>query len=442
MKASTILTIAASLLATTAPADDFAQLRDRNWHRWRGPAADGVAPHANPPITWDETTHVKWKVRIPGSGNSSPIVWQDRVFVSTAVETDRPAKPLPRPDVEPPGGYLTKPPAHYYRFVVLCLDRTTGRVRWQRVATEAVPHEGHHRDHGYASASPTTDGRFVYASFGSRGIYCYDLEGNLVWQRDLGDMITRFGWGEGASPVIDGDSLAVNWDHEGPSFLEVLDARTGESRWKVDRDEATSWSTPVVVHRRGTRQLIVSASRRVVAYDLDTGEILWECGGQTVNVIPSPVVADGVVYCMSGFKGGALYALPLDASGDLTGSDRIIWHRDRGTPYVPSPLLYDDWLYFTRSNNAILTCLDAKTGKPLIEGERIPGLQTLYASPVGAAGRVYFVGRDGTTVVLRHGAPLEVLVTNRLDDPIDASPALVDGEVFLRGKSFLYCLGE
>jgi outer membrane protein assembly factor BamB len=440
MRRLILLTICGCLASSDVRADDFDAGRPFHWHQWRGPLANGVAPHGDPPIHWDENTNVQWKVEIPGEGNSTPVVWGDRIFVSAAIETERAVDSLPPPAAEPPGGYKTPRPTNYFRFVVISLDRNTGRVLWQGTGAEAIPHEGRHPTNSYASGSPTTDGRSVYASFGSRGICCFDVEGNLRWKRDLGDMVTRFGWGEGTSPVLHRDRLVVNWDHEGDSFLVVLDATTGETLWNVDRDEISSWSTPLVVEHKGVAQLIVSATRRVTSYDLADGRIIWECGGQTVNVIPSPVALGDVVYCMSGFRGSALYALPLDSSGDLTDTDRPLWHHDRGTPYVPSPLLYDDLLYFTRSNSGVLSCLDAKTGEPLVEGVRLPGLSSLYASPVGAAGRVYFVARSGTTLVINHQPKLEVLATNQLDDPIDASPVIVGKQLFLRGKTHLYCI--
>ncbi len=442
MQRLTPLMICACLVSSSVCADDFDSARRFNWHQWRGPSADGVAPHGDPPVRWDEDLNVQWKVEIPGEGNSTPIVWGDRVFLTAAVKTERTIEELPPLSGEPPGGYKTPRPTSYYRFVVMSLDRRTGRVLWERTANQEVPHEGRHPTNSYASASPTTDGRCVYASFGSRGICCFDTSGNLRWKRDLGDMITRFGWGEGSSPVLHGDRLIVNWDHEGDSFLVVLDAKTGETLWNADRDEISSWSTPLVVEHKGVTQLVVSATRRVTSYELAGGKIIWECGGQTVNVIPSPVAADGAVFCVSGFQGSALYAIPLGSTGDLTDTGRILWHHDRGTPYVPSPLLYDGLLYFTRSNSGVLSCLDAKTGEPLIEGTRLPGLSSLYASPVGAAGRVYFVARDGTALVIKHQPKLEILAANRLDDPIDASPAVAGSQMFLRGKSHLYCIAR
>ena len=413
-----------------------------NWPAWRGPLANGVAPHADPPVEWSISENIKWKLDLPGHSNATPIVWADRVFVVTAVESERTVDQLSPPTMEPPGGYRTKRPRHYYQFQVYCVDRQTGRILWQRVAAEQVPHEGHHGTNTYASGSPTTDGRRLYVTFGSHGLFCYDLDGNLLWERDLGDMITRFGWGEGASPTVYGDALAVNWDHEGFSAVYILDALTGKTRWQAQRDEETTWATPLVVTYKGTKQLILNATRRVTSYDLDSGKILWECGGQTVVLIPSPVILDDMVICMSGYRSSAAYAIPLDATGDITGTDRVRWHHNRNTPYVPSPLLYGERLYFTKVNQAILSCLNARTGEPLMESVRLPGLRELYASPLGAADRIYFVGRDGTTVVIKNQPELKVLAVNRLDDPMDASPAAAGRELFLRSKKRLYCIAR
>jgi outer membrane protein assembly factor BamB len=333
-------------------------------------------------------------------------------------------------------------PTNYFQFVVLCLDRATGNTLWQQVVREELPHEGHHGDHGYASGSPTTDGEFLYASFGSRGVYCLTLDGQVRWERDFGDMRTRNGFGEGTSPTLVGDTLIVNWDHEAEDFIAALDAKTGETKWQVERDEPTGWSTPLAIPHDGKTQIVVNGTNRARGYDLASGELLWECGGQTTNAIPSPVTADGVVYCVSGFRGSAAVAISLDSRGDLTETDNQVWTHSGGTPYVPSPLLYGDLLYLNKSNDAILTVLNAKTGEVVIEKERLPGLKGIYASPVGAAGRVYYIGRNGAAVVLKHGTAFEVLAENTLDDPIDASPAIVGKELYLRGKEHLYCIAE
>ena len=427
---------------SAARADEFPKGAVNNWHQWRGPLATGMAPKGNPPLKWDEKTNVRWKVKIPGKGSSTPVVWGDRVFVLSAVKTNRMAAPADLPKVDAKFDRKTQPPRNYYRFVVVCLDRKTGKVLWERTAAERVPHEGHHPSHSYAAGSPVTDGERLYACFGSFGLYCYDFAGKLLWQRDLGRLISRLGWGEACTPALRGDALLVNWDNEASSYLLRLDAKTGKTRWKVARDEPTTWTTPLIVEYRGATQVVMNGTHKARGYDLATGKVLWEVGPLTINAIPSPVSANGVVYCMSGYRGSVAYAVPLDARGDLSGTKKLLWKVSKGTPYVPSPLLDGDRLYFTQMNTPLLTCLDARTGKALIDRVRLPAIESLYASPAGAAGRLYFVGQDGTTVVLRRADKMEVLSVNRLDDPIDASPVIVGRQMFLRGHNYLYCLEE
>lgn len=442
MKRFLIPTFLVALVVSQASLAGDDQRHD-NWHHWRGPYANGIAPKANPPLVWDAKKNIKWKADLPGRGSATPIVWGERVFIVTAIKTDKIAGPADMPKADPRGDLKTKAPVHFHRFVVLCLDRATGKLRWQRQAAERVPHEGHHPSHSYAAGSPTTDGKFLYVSFGSFGVYCYDLDGKLQWQRDLGRLLTRYGWGEAVTPVIHGDSLLLNWDQEAGAALYCLDPASGKTRWKAERDEKSSWNTPLVVEHKGVTQIIVNGTKRIRAHDLKSGKVLWECGGMTVNPIPSIVSADGVAYCLSGYRGAAGVAVPLDSVGDLGTDGKVVWRIGKGTPYVPSPLLLGDRLIFTQANNALLTILDRKTGKPIVDRERLPveGGQ-FYASPIAAAGRIYLVTRDGTTLVLRQGDRVDVLATNRLDDAVDASPAAVGRQLFLRGEKALYCIEE
>ncbi len=332
-----------------------------NWPQWRGPLATGMAPLAKPPLKWDEDTNVKWKVRVPGDSTATPIVWGEQIFLTTAIKTDRQGEPEPLSEQELAkvktrgirlGNYNITDAKHYYQFVVMCLDRKSGNTLWQDVATEAVPHEGHHPDGSYASASPSTDGRQVYVSFGSRGMYCYDLDGEQRWSRDFGRMLIFNTFGEGSSPVVRGDSVIVNWDHQGQSFVICLDANTGETRWRADRDENTTWATPLLVDVGGRTQVVIHGSTRVRSYDFKTGELIWACGGQGPSAIPTPVTDGRNVYAMTGFITNSVYAIPLESSGDITGEDdKIAWKtRKVGSPYVPSPLIDGDLLYFTASN--------------------------------------------------------------------------------------------
>ncbi len=422
-------------------SEDFDEAKLRQWHQWRGPLANGTALHGDPPLRWSETENVRWKSEIPGLGNSTPIVWEDRVFILSAVETEQAVDPDEYAAIlEANAGQLTEPPATVLGYVVLAYDRQTGELRWQKTARESLPHEGRHKTNTFASASPVTDGTRLYVSFGSPGIYAYDFAGNLHWECDLGTMRTRKGWGEGASPALGRQGLFVNWDQEEQSFLVALDKRTGQEIWRVDRDEPTSWSTPLVVEHEGREQVVVSATNRVIGYDAETGKVLWECEGLTTNVIPSPVRHGGNVICMSWYGESSVLAIPLSAQGRVQDRAQLAWTFDVLAPYCPSPLLYDELLYFTRANSNVLTCLDADTGETVIPVRRLPLEGDLYASPVGAAGRVYVTSRNGETAVLQHGPMWEEPVVNSLDDGFDASPAIVGSQLFLRGHRYLYCL--
>lgn len=440
--------------AATSPLD--------NWPQWRGPLMTGVAPNGNPPTTWSETKNIKWKIALPGESYAAPIVWGRQVFIQSAIPTEKkseateakdPAEQPGGPDraatgVQPAdrdrrGGPMSLPkPSEPYQYTLLCLDRDTGSEIWKKVAKEAVPHEGHQPTSAFASGSPVTDGEHVYAYFGSQGLYCYDMEGNLKWSRDLGQMRTANGFGEGASPALYGDKIIVNWDHEGDDFIVAFDKNTGQQIWKQSREERTSWSTPLVVEHDGKPQVITTATGRIRSYDLATGQQIWEHAGLTRNTIPSPVAADDIVYVTSGFMGSALYAIKLGKTGDLTDTDAVLWKHNKSTPYVPSPLLTKDKLYFFASNSEVLSVFEAKTGKPLIDAERVEGLKGIYASPVAAAGRIYLPSQNGATVVLKDSDKLEILATNQLDDRFDASPAIVGNQLFLRGHKTLYCIAE
>ncbi|WP_345683635.1 PQQ-binding-like beta-propeller repeat protein [Novipirellula caenicola] len=456
---------------------------DSGWPQWRGPEASGVAPTGNPPTQWSETENIRWKIEVPGVGSSTPIVLGDRVYVATAVKTDRmkegaeaATEPQAAESSEPPrrdrggdrpsgfgrgergglggrgegGGRSGRggrgrggaEPTNYYAFMVLAYDRASGAEVWRSTVTEQVPHEAGHNTNTFASASPVSDGERLYVSFGSRGVYCLDLNGKTLWSRDLGKMQTRAQFGEGSSPAVSGDTLVVPFDHEGESFIVALDAKSGEERWRKTRDEQTTWSTPLITQYEGRTQVITNGSNRVRSYDLATGELIWECGGQAGNPIPSPVRFEDNVIVMTGFRGYAIYSIPLSSKGDVTDSETISWIEEDAAPYVPSPLLYQGQLYFVKANNGVLLSRDAKTGELRIDQTRLPDISTIYASPVAANGHVYLTGRDGTTVVLKHGDSFEVVTKNKLDEEIDASAAIVGNEIFYRGKQHLYCIAE
>lgn len=426
------LLAAAGAVVLTAAASAWNVDGEQYWPQWRGPHATGVSKHATPPLEWSESKNIRWKVEIPGRGSGTPVVWGDRLFVLTAVPIDAAAAaPVPR------GG---KPGVH--RYTVIALDRKTGKVVWQHVAREEAPHEGTHHEFGtYASSSAVTDGEYIIASFESRGIFAYDMEGKLLWQKDLGDKQMRNQFGEGTTPALHGHTAVLVWDHQGESFIVALDTRTGEERWRAARDEIDSWATPLIVEHGGRAQVVTSGMKQVRSYDLETGRLLWYGDGLTMNPIPSPVAADGLVILTSGFRGNDLQAIRLaDARDDITGSPAIAWTLDRDTPYVPSPLVYEGILYLLKSNSGILSAFDAATGKAHYQLQRLEATPNVFASPVAADGRVYIAGQGGSTVVLKAGPSFEVLATNTLDDGFNASPALVGDTIYLRGHKFLYAI--
>jgi outer membrane protein assembly factor BamB len=435
-----ITAVPAVVALISTPLRPQAQAPDalRYWHQWRGPHANGISSHANPPLTWSETQNVRWKIEVPGRGSSTPVVWNDRLFLTTAVPVgvSGDAQHAPRGGLKPRG---------VHRFVVMAIDRATGRTLWERVAAEQEPHEaGHFENSTWASGSPITDGERVFAYFESFGLYAYDVNGTLLWQKDLGDKRMRNQFGEGSTPALFGDTLVIVWDHlNGESFIAALDKRDGRELWRVPRDEIDTWATPLVLEVNGRPQAIVPAMRRIRGYDLETGAVVWEGDGLTMNSIPSPVYDDELVYLMSGFQGNDLRAVRLaEARGNIDGTSAVAWSFDRDTPYVPSPILVDGVLYFLKTNSGILSAFDARTGKPHYQNQRLDGLPNVFSSPVASRGRLYFTGREGSTVVIRSGPTFEVLATNTLDDGFDASPALVDNEMFLRGHKYLYSLAE
>jgi outer membrane protein assembly factor BamB len=398
-----------------------------NWDNWRGPTKNGGSLTAKPPTEWSDSKNVKWKAEIPGLGSSSPIVWENQVFITSGV----PAA----------GSESSSLPT--LEFTVLAYDRTTGKLNWKQVATVAKPHQETHSTNNFASASPCTDGTHVYAHFGSRGLYCYTMDGKLVWKRDdFGQMNTRNSFGEGSSPALAGDKLIVPWDHEGPSALYALDKKTGKTLWKVDRDEPTNWSTPHIVEYQGKKQIVMNGQRYARAYDLETGKELWRCGGQTERPCATAVSEGELVFVGSGFRGAYMGAFRLDGQGDIKGSKNVVWDFDHDTPDVPSPVLSNGRLYFYKGKVGQLSCLDAKTGKPFYVASRVRDLDTIYASPVAANGYVYLTARNGNTVVIRDSEKLEIVATNSVGETVDATPALVDNEIFIRGEKNLFCISK
>ena len=410
LTATTLVTLLA-IHSTNTQAD---------WLNWRGPLHTGVSPDGTPPTNWSANQNIKWKAQIPGNGNASPVVVGDHILIQTAV-----------------------PVGNEQRFMLMAYNRNTGSIAWQKDLHQQAPVAGVRQNDGtYASHSPFTDGQKIWAYFGSYGIYCLDMQGNTLWSKQLSAMRKRNEFGEGTSPVVHNNTLILLRDHEGDSHIIALNASTGEEIWSKPRNERSSWSTPLITEVNGRAQVIVPATNACIAYDLESGDTIWTSPGLTANVIPSPMLEDGILYLMSGFRGNELQAIDLaQASGNIANSGAILWTYGEQTPYTPSPVVYNGVLYFLAGNNGVLTALDAKTGQVVIPTQRT-AVRSAFASMVAANGHVYISGRDGEVLVIRAGRSFEQVALNRLDDKFDASPAISGSQLFLRGPNTLYCIEQ
>jgi len=445
MRRMALVVAAAVLLVWSLPVSSASGPGD--WPYWRGPAADGMAV-GDAPLTWSATENVRWKTDIPGLGHSSPVIWGDYIFLTTAIKTGAAgaAASAPPPPAEAGrgrGGFGGGGgPQVEHKFDVIALDRRTGKILWQRTAKTAVPHEGGHNQYGsFASNSPVTDGTYVYAFFGSRGMYCYDFAGKLVWEKDFGvQMRMKMAFGEGMAPVLAGEKLVLVFDHEDGSFMVVLDKKTGKDIWRATRDERTNWAAPLVTKVGARTEVIVAGSNRTRSYDLETGKVIWEVAGLGANTIPQPVRQDDLVFLMTGYQNPKLMAVRLGREGDLTGTDAVVWSQTRGTSYTPSPVVFDNKLYVL-TDSGMISCFNAKTGQPYYHQTRLPKTYSFKSSPVGANGKLYLATENEDVVVLRMGETFEVLATNTMTDQVFiATPAVTGGELFLRSKTTLFCI--
>ena len=411
------------LLTGALVAPNGANANEQQWGHWRGPTGNGESLTATPPKEFGPDKNCRWKQPIPGRGSSSPVVWDDQVFITTAIP------------VSDGRGTLD--------FRLLCYDRKTGTKQWDHSCIKAIPHEGTHSTNGYASASPCTNGRYIYAHFGSQGLYCLTMEGEPVWSRDFGDMHTRNEFGEGSSPTLVDDRIVIPWDHEGPSHLFCLNAETGETLWDIPRDEPTCWATPLIVTLDdGSKQVAMNGQNAARGYDLSSGKELWKCGGQTMRPVASAVSDDGLVLIGSGFRGSFLGCFDLTGSGDIERTPHVHWTVSRNTPDIASPLLHNGKIWFYRGKTGLLTCIRIKDGTPLYEQKRIEGVSYTYASPVAANDHIYMTDRSGTITVIRDGNDPVVVSVNDMGEGVDATPAPVGNELFIRGETTLFCVAR
>lgn len=423
------------------------RLSGSDWPQWRGPLGQGLSHETGIPAQWSPSQNIVWKTAIEGRGHSSPIVSRGRIFLTTSLKGEQvPGRKAPVHlgfDRKP--GYVHPDSVDVdfkHTLKVLAVDAATGNVRWVRTAYEGLMADDRHRKNTYASPTMVTDGTWVYAFFESAGLYAYDFDGTLKWQKSLGSII-KAGLGPGSSPILHEDLIILQCDQEmgDGSFIVALNRLTGDEVWRVRRTSRRSWATPIIVQTPGRAELVTAAAEAVIAYDPNTGRELWRANGVESHPIPSFVAGHGLVFATAGSAAKRALAIRLGRSGDLTNSAAIVWRHNKGTAYVPSPILHDKYLYLM-TDTGIVTCLDALTGAVVYEGGRVPVPATFTASPVAFENQILLTSEDGDTFVVRAGPVHEVMRTNSVGEPVYASPAIADGRIFIRGERHLFAIGQ
>ncbi len=417
-----------------------------NWSGWRGSEGTGVSAETNLPTEWSADKNVKWKAALPGRGHSSPIVWGNKIFLTSDIEGDIiPGAKAVKHMIE--GQEYVHPDSiaadRNHTFKVLCVDRTTGKILCEQTAYSGKVYDGRHRKGSYAAPTMVTDGQHVYAWFGGEGdgLYCYDLKGKLIWKTPIAK-IASVGMGPSTSPVLADGVVVLQCDEdEGKkSFIAGVDKKTGKELWRTPRPVQAGWSTPLVVKSEKGTEVVASGFEWIISYEPKTGKELWRAKSFQSNALPTPLTGFGMVYVYSGYPTKKTFAIKLGGSGDVTATN-VAWSYDKGTAYIPSSILYGDNIYLM-TDRGILTCLDAKTGKLIYEGGRTPVPATFTASPIAFDGKILLTSADGDTYVIKAGSKYEILATNSVGEPVYASPAVSDGMIFIRGEKNLYCISS
>lgn len=385
------------------------------WPSWRGPTRQGLVADGDYPDTWSDTKNVLWKIKVPGRGNSSPVIWKDKLFLTTAYDLGKTRS-------------------------VLCFSRTDGKQLWETF-TPAGTVEVAKDKNGFASGTPATDGERVYAYFGNFGLLCLDMDGKKLWHKSFGDMDAYHG--TSCSPLLYKDMVIIFQDHRSKSgsFVVAYDKVTGKEIWKTPRSETVGWGSAIAIRVGDQDQIIVSSQYTVYAYDPANGKVIWTCKGNLIEVTPTPVVGQDMLFCCSGRAGPTLAIHPY-GTGDITKT-QLEWKTIKGSPFIPSPLIYGDYLYIINDITSVATCFEAKKGK-LMWQERL-GAEVKHgfsASPIGVNGKVFFTNDEGETFVLKAGSKFDLLHVNKMNEKTLASPALVDGRWYIRTEGHLYCIGK
>ncbi|SRR5579871_375806 len=417
-----------------------------NWPQFRGPQSLGVAEDPRLPDKWSATENVAWKTEIPGVGWSSPVVWGDRIYVTSVIDSGTLEKPKK-------GLYFGgERPASKdeHRWMVYAIDFKSGKIVWEREAHKAVPDAPHHLKNSYASETPVTDGERVYVYFGNVGLFTYDRAGKLLWSQEMKANKTRYGWGTAASPVLYKGRLYIVNDNDEHSYLECLDAKTGKSIWKVDREEGTNWATPFIWENEKRTELVTPGTKKNRSYDLD-GKLLWEMTGMSSISIPMPFTKFGLLYIASGYVGDQIrpvFAIKPGAKGDIslkpdeTSNEYVAWYQKQAGPYNPSPIIYGDY-YYTLLDRGFITCHEARTGKLVYDKQRMDAESSAFtSSPWAYNGKIFLQSEDGDTYVVQAGPEYKLLGKNSLGDMAMATPAISQGSLVIRTASYLYRIAK
>ncbi len=421
----------------------------QHWPSFRGPNGSGIADAAALPVAWDaeQSINILWKTPIPGLGHSSPAIWGDRIFLTTAISSaENPAYNAKDDDTEP----ADDESVHEWR--VLSLDKQSGKLLWSRTAHRGVPKVKRHVKASQANATPVTNGRVVVVSFGSEGLYTYDMNGTLLWKQDLGILDPGYAgqpelsWGFASSPILHEDLVILQCDRQQDSFIVAFHIADGRRAWTTRRDELPSWSTPVIYQGKNRTELVTSGSKYYRGYDPRSGKELWRLRDDTQVKVPSPVIAHDLFYLSGGNpRGREFYVVRPNGSGDIsppadTDSTRqVAWRKTRGSPYTPTPIVYGDYLYVC-NDNGVLTAYNAHTGAQIYQQRIGTTNSTFSASPIASAGRLYFSSEDGEVFVLKAGPAYELLSTNPMGEPLMATPAASDGMIVMRGQRHVFAV--
>jgi outer membrane protein assembly factor BamB len=423
--------------------------RAQNWPTFRGPNGSGIADARPLPVSWDgeKAVNILWKTAVPGLGHSSPAIWGERIFITTAISSARQSQYNAKDDdIEPAND------ASVHEWRVLSLDKQSGKILWSRTAHKGVPKVKRHVKASQANASPVTNGRIVVAAFGSEGLYAYDMDGNLLWKQDLGILDPGYAgqpelsWGFARSPILHNGLVILQCDRQQDSFIVGFNAADGTRAWITKRDEIPSWSTPVIYQGKRRTELVTSGSKYYRGYDPMTGKELWRLRDNSEVKVPSPVIAGDLFYLSGGNpRGCEFYVVRPNANGDITppaaaeSTQQVAWRKPRGSPYTPTPIVYDNYLYVC-NDNGVLTTYNALTGAQVYQQRIGATNSTFSASPIASAGRVYFSSEDGEVFVIKAGPKYELLSLNRMGEPLMATPAASDGIIVMRGQRHLFAV--